>query len=274
MPVVRKLALVSNSRSVKLADLVPAAAALQTQIVRDFAPVWKRPATVTAYARLEDMPIDAWPVIVSDSIPYQAEGIHLDKDGHPFSLVKYGASWTLTSSHEVLEMLGDPMGNRLRNGPSPKPGQGTVRFLVEVCDPSEAKEFAYDIDGVTVSDFYFPSFFDATPTAGKRYSFTDAITAPCTILRGGYISWRERTTNHWWQQLWLGPRPVFKDLGVLPTGANPRRFTDGQTEVPEHVMTPAHDGAVMLAAAQASDDSKTRATQLREQVSAIVAGVQ
>ena len=104
MPVVRKLALVSNSRSVKLADLVPAAAALQTQIVRDFAPVWRRPATVTAYARLEDMPIDAWPVIVSDSIPYQAEGIHLDKDGHPFSLVKYGASWTLTSSHEVLEL--------------------------------------------------------------------------------------------------------------------------------------------------------------------------
>ncbi len=274
MPVVRKLALVSNSRSVKLADLVPAAAALQTQVIRDFAPVWKRPATVTAYAKLEDMPVDAWPVIVSDTIPYQAEGIHLDQDGQPFSLVKYSPSWTLTSSHEILEMLGDPWGKRLRSGPSPKAGQGTVRFLVEVCDPSEAQEFAYEIDGVTVSDFYFPSFFDAKPTAGKRYSFTNSITKPCSILRGGYISWREMTTNHWWQQLWLGPNPVFKDLGVLPTGANPRRFTDGQTEVPEQVMTPTHDRAVMLAAGQASDDSKARAAQLRGQVAEIVAGVQ
>ncbi len=38
MPTVRKLAIVSNSTSVKLADLVPAASALQTQIIRDFAP--------------------------------------------------------------------------------------------------------------------------------------------------------------------------------------------------------------------------------------------
>ena len=273
MPVVRRLALVSNSRSVKLADLVPAAAALQTQVIRDFAPVWRRPATVTAYAKLEDIPLDAWPVIVGDTIPYEAEGIHLDRDGHPFSLVKYSASWTLTSSHEVLEMLGDPMGNRLRSGPSPKPGQGTVRFLVEVCDPSEAQEFAYEIDGVTVSDFYFPSFFDATPTAGKRYSFTNSITKPCSILRGGYLSWRERATNHWWQQLWLGPKPVFKDLGVLPTGANPRRFTDGQTEVPAKVMTPRDDRAVLLAANQASGDSTARAADLRDQVAAIVAGV-
>ncbi len=274
MPTVRKLAIVSNSTSVKLADLVPAASALQTQIIRDFAPAWRRPATVTAYAKLEDMPVDAWPIIVSDTIPYQAEGIHLDKNGAPFSLVKYSASWTLTSSHEALEMLGDPMGDRLRRGGSPKAGQGDVRFLVEVCDPSESEDFAYDIDGVTVSDFYLPSFFDKATTAGKRYSFTNAIKAPRTILRGGYISWRELTTNHWWQQLWLGTaKPVFRDLGVLPTGANPRRFTDGSTEVPEGVMTPKHDRALTLAADQGGADSKARAAELRAQVKSIVAGV-
>ncbi|MDJ0346198.1 hypothetical protein QMK19_16000 [Streptomyces sp. H10-C2] len=35
-------------------------------------------------------------------------------------------------------MLGDPWGNRLVAGQSPKPGQGAVEFLVEVADPPEA----------------------------------------------------------------------------------------------------------------------------------------
>jgi len=137
---VQPLALVSESKQVKLADLVPVAAALQTQFVRDFTPKWHRPATITPFTKLTDVPLDAWPVIVRDDIPYDAQGIHLDKNGVPFSLVLWDAGWSLTTSHECLEMLADPFGKRVIPGRSPKRGQGRVEFLVEVCDPCEAAD--------------------------------------------------------------------------------------------------------------------------------------
>jgi hypothetical protein len=274
---VRHLALVSESRSVKLADLVPTAAALQIQIVRDFAPVWRRPATVTAFAKLQDVPLDHWPMIVSDSIPYDAEGIHLEKNGSPFSLVKYSEGWSLTTSHEALEMLGDPAGTRTRRGDSPKAGQGRVAFLVEVCDPCEAADFAYDINGHTVSDFYLPSFFASSVSPGTRYSFRGSITKPRSILRGGYLSWKDLATDVWWQQVWFGTaRPTFRNIGKLSRGANPRRVTDQQTDVPQEAMRPSSDRAALAAAAAngtSSSDRRARAAELREQVATIVAGV-
>ena len=118
MPTVQHIGLVTESKGVKVTDLAPAAAALQTQVIRDVEPVWKRRAVVTAYAKLEDLPLDAWPILIRDDISFDAQGIHLDQDGHPFSLVLYSSGWTLTSSHECLEMLCDPMGKRTRKAPS------------------------------------------------------------------------------------------------------------------------------------------------------------
>ena len=187
MAIVRHLALVSDSTQIKLEDLVPVAAALQVQIVRDFVPQWRRPATVTPYRRLDDVPLTHWPMIVRDDIPYQAQGIHLDKDGVPFALILYSDGWSLTASHECLETVADPFGDRTRRGPSIKAGQGDARYLVEVCDPCEADRFAYLIDGAEVSDFYFPSYFDAKPKAGVEYSLTGAITMPRQVLTGGSV---------------------------------------------------------------------------------------
>ena len=271
MAIVRHLAVVSESKSVKLADLAAPVAALQIQITRDFVPVWRRPATIAALPKLVDVPLDHWPVIVRDDIPYDAQGIHLDRNGLPFSLVLYDPSWSLTTSHEVLEMLGDPLGRRTRTAPSIKAGQGQVRYLVEVCDPSEASDFAYDINGVTVSDFYFPAFFDAAKTDGRRYSFTGAITAPRKVLKGGYLSWQDPATGHWWQQTYFGTRK-FRDLGVFTKGTNPRRGTDGATEVPRSPMTVASagDGPAALAAANGGADSRSRATYLRAAVQRII----
>src|SRR3954462_1743394 len=93
-------------------------------------------------------------------LPRGAAGIHLDEQGPPFSLVKGGSGWELTTSHEVLEMLADPYGNRLVGGDYPAEGQGRVEFLVEVCDLSEADEFGYRVNDILLSDFYTPHFFD------------------------------------------------------------------------------------------------------------------
>jgi hypothetical protein len=130
--------------------------------------------------------------------------------------VQANNTWQLTASHEVLEMLADPLGNHLRAGWSIKPDQGRVEYLVEVCDPSEAIQFGYSVNGISVSDFYTPDFFLPVASGNVRYSFTGAIEEPRSILRGGYISWLNPPTGEWWLQTWFrGNAPQFRNLGVL-----------------------------------------------------------
>jgi hypothetical protein len=122
-------------------------------------------------------------------------------------------------------MCADPYGNRLAEGRAVKSGQGRVQYLVEVCDPCEAVSYA--IDGVAVSDFYTPHFFDPAPRAGTRYSHTGVVTRPRQVLPGGYLSWRVPSTGEWWQELVpTNGRPTFRNLGVLDGRRSPREQLD------------------------------------------------
>jgi hypothetical protein len=227
----RQIALVSETPQVKVKDLMRVAAALQKQATRDLGPAWKVKATVDAFASLDDVPLGYWPLIIVEDVP-NAAGIHLDENGAPYALAEAGPSRSVTASHECLEMLVDPFGNRLVAGLSPKKGQGRVEFLVEVCDPSEAVQFGYTVNGVRVSDFYAPSYFDPVDAPSVRYSFTQAITRPRQVLRGGYLSWHDPVSNHWWQQAWFGTKPTFRDLGVFSRskeGTSARTWVYGKT---------------------------------------------
>src|SRR5262249_15004692 len=159
-----------------------------------------------------------------------AAGVHLDRNGQPYALVTYSADWVLTASHETLEMLADPFGNRLLAGQSPKTGQGRVEFLVEVCDPSEAAELGYTVNGMVVSDFYTPNYFDPVTGTGVRYSFSGAIKKPRQVLKGGYLSWHDPISDHWWQERFFGgTRPTFADLGVFSNARSLREQVDATT---------------------------------------------
>ena len=136
-------------------------------------------------------------------------------------------------SVEMLELLGDPSLKRVIPGPSPKRGQGRVEFLVEVCDPCEAEQFAYTVNDILVSDFYTPRFFDPVKSPATRYSFTGAITEPRQVLRGGYLSWRDPVSNHWWQEVFFGSRRDYRDLGIRDaTAGSIRSWIDAQTDHP------------------------------------------
>lgn len=288
----RNLALVTEQSSLPSGALSVVASALQTQVVRDFAPKWRISAGITVFPSLDaiDQHPDAaniWPMIVMDKIPVNAAGVHLDHNGHPYALIDYDGTpgWTLTASHECLEMLADPLGDRVRLAPSIKPGQGRVRYLVEVCDPNEADQYAYEIDGVTVSDFYFPSYFRTTAAPGTAFSHRGAITKPLQVLPGGYLSWMDPTTRHWWQQTWFsGNAPIFRDLGI-DTAGNPRRFTNVEADIPLEVFQPsgrARTGvmaSVTAAAPLAADgaladgafaDGASRSEALRADIDAVI----
>ncbi len=142
---IRQIALVSESSIIQGSDVSRVAAALQKQASRDLSPIWQISATVDAFDALDDVPTGYWPVLIMDNIDTPgAAGIHEDKNGQPFALVSASNSldtWSVTASHEALEMLVDPSGNRLIAGDLPKADQGRVNFLVEVCDPSEFERF-------------------------------------------------------------------------------------------------------------------------------------
>jgi hypothetical protein len=192
--------LVSESSQIDPGDLTGVSAAVQKQVTRDLVQFWDIKATVDAFPQLEDVPIGYWPIIIKDNIGFNAAGTHLD-DNQPFALVTASKDrdvWSLTASHELIEMLVDPFGSRLMAGDSPKPDQTRVQFLVETCDPSEADEFAYTVNGILVSDFYSVRFFDPVEAPGVRYSFTGAIRQPREVLRGGYLSWLDVASDEWW----------------------------------------------------------------------------
>jgi hypothetical protein len=256
------LAVVSEIADHDPSDLASVAAALQRQAIRDFAPIWKQEgATVDAFPTLEDVPVGYWPMIVVEDVK-NASGFHQDQNGQPYALIEMSDSWSLTASHEMLEMIADPWGSRLVPGRGIKEDQGRVEYLVEVCDPSEAAEFGYTVNDVLVSDFYTPSFFDPEQVEGTLYSFTGAITAPRQVLRGGYLSWRDPVSDDWWQQTWFDDQAEFVRLGPMDRArfASPREFVDTNTEHPGiDKGLPATDERLQ-GALQAGEDS-TRASR-------------
>ncbi len=271
------LALVSEIKAVSVSELTRVAAALQKQVIRDFSPIWGVRATVSAFTRLEDVPIGYWPIIVEDNIHTPgAAGVHEDKDGQPFALVQYSQSWSLTASHETLEMLGDPFGKRLIAGQSPKRGQGRVEFLVEVCDPCEDAAFNYTVNSIMVSDFYTPYYFDPVKSSGTRYSYTGAIASPRDVLKGGYLSWHEPVSDHWWQVVYFGAKKQFRDLGVLGQLKGSLRATiDSMTPNPQ-LQRGLNAGNPLLMAARAvetttEESTNSKADAWRKQIQEIKA---
>lgn len=229
------VALVPDSPSITLAKVSPVAAAIQKQVTRDFGPIWQVHATVDAFDKLEAVPVDYWPIIIRDDIKEPgAAGYHTDNHGQPFSLVQADPGWELTASHEALEMLADPFGNRTTAGPpppkapAPVSGFSRVSYLVEVCDPCEADQFSYEVNGVQLSDFITPHYYDPNGSTGVLYSCRGSIKAPHTVLEGGYVSFGNPVDNHWYQIIVVNGKQQVRDLGIIKTtkGKSLRELVD------------------------------------------------
>jgi hypothetical protein len=272
------VALVSDTPSVTLSQVTTVAAALQKQVSRDFGPIWSVNATVNAFDALESVPVDYWPVILRDDIQEPgAAGYHTDDHGQPFSLVQVDNTWPLTASHETLEMLADPFGNRTIAGapppqaPAPISGFNRVVYLVEVADPCESDQFSYKVNGVQVSDFLTQHYYDPNEAAGVRYSFRNHIREPHTVLEGGYVSFGNPVDNHWYQIIVQNGKVGTRDLGVISSrsGMSLREAVDRKVrEIRKDENYRTRPRVPMARAASASgslaDTSEARAKSLRE----------
>ncbi len=204
----RHVVLVNEAAAITPDQLEVAAAAIQKQVDEQFGPIWGVHGKVETCATLNDVPVGSWPVVIKDTLERAgAAGYHEDDFGEPRAFVLYTPDWTVTVSHEVLELLADPWGRHMVAGPSPRHPDRQVKFLVEVCDP--CSDSSYEVDGVAVSDFYLPHFFDRSDTSGTKYSYAGTISKPQQVLEGGYLTWFDPEINEWWHRAWFdGPEHV------------------------------------------------------------------
>ncbi|MGH9607623.1 MAG: hypothetical protein ACRD3N_18185 [Terracidiphilus sp.] len=214
------------------------ALALNLQVTRDLPQYWQVPATVVYLPDAKKVPAGVWPMQLVKTLPPDEGGYHSDKHKQPFSKVIATAqdpTWTIDASHETLEMLVDPYGNRMQSSIAIEivagkiqDGAGEFNYLLEACDPCEANNYAYTINGVAVSDFITPHFYDPVATAGTRYSFTGAITAPRQILPGGYISFVNPELDEWQQLMYVDPSqpPTIQNIGQADSTRSLREWVD------------------------------------------------
>ena len=236
-----KVVLVDTTGEVKPATMAAAAEALNVQVTRDLPQFWNVHATVSYRPDPNSIPQGMWPVQLVKSLPPDEGGFHMTRHNQPYSkvIVTLGSDdWTIDASHETVEMLVDPYGNRLQTSNAITVDQGQIgdaegkyEYLVEACDPCEANNCAYQIDGILVSDFITPDFYDPAATSSARYSFTGAVKKPRQILPGGYISWVDPQTSEMKQILWVDPsqRPTIRNLGPAPEGLSLREFVESKT---------------------------------------------
>jgi hypothetical protein len=191
--------------------------AVQTQIQRDFAAAWNITADLVFFTGGQQVPKDMWQVGLFDNADQAgALGYHdVTRDGLPLGKVFArttlvdGGKISVTLSHEVLEMLADPDINLTAFVESPS-GGGRL-YAYEVCDAVEADVLGYEVDGITVSDFVTPAWFQSFRKKGSTdFSFRKHVNHPFALAAGGYIGYYDVAGGSGWQQLTPNQKPALR----------------------------------------------------------------
>jgi len=188
---------------------------LQTQVHRDFAPAWGLDAELTFVPKGAQPLPAAWQLVILDNSDQAgALGYHdVTAQGLPLGKVfagtdlQYHLQWTVTASHELLEMLADPEIN-LTVFVQPTASRGTL-YAYEVCDACEADTFGYRIGNTLVSDFVYPTWFEPSLKPGStQFDYGKHIQQPLALLAGGYIGVFDVTRGTGWHQLTAEAGPL------------------------------------------------------------------
>lgn len=199
------ISVVNRTRTVADKDLQIAIRAVNRQISDDFEPYWsfggrlRLEGAVGKFARtssLADMRGDAI-IYLIDKTTKDVYGYHeANFQGIPYSFVYTEVSdaldeaWSVTLSHEALELIGDPQVNLLIEGPHPEEPNRDVFHWFEMCDA--VQDDKYEIDGVWVSNFVLPLYFTVDEQIGGRNDFLGLLKdgmglKSFGVRPGGYI---------------------------------------------------------------------------------------
>lgn len=211
------IAIINASTKITDAQAEQVVNALQIQLDRDFTPMWG------VSAKLHFVPTGGkpqsghwWLTLLDNSDSAGTLGYHdISNEGLPVgkafiaSDVQYGVAWSVTVSHELLEMLIDPYIN-LTVFSQTGDTAGTL-YAYEVADACEDDAFGYAIGSVLVSDFVTPAWFESWRAPGSTlFDFKNHITAPFQLLKGGYIGKYDVKNGGGWSQETAETVPTLK----------------------------------------------------------------
>lgn len=222
------IGVVSQSRHMSFSQVQDICAAIELQLSEDAYHVWGRRTHITAFNDLRSVPHGYWRAFIQDDIHEPgAAGYHTDENNQPVIFVQYdGDDTSLTLSHEAVESIPDPFGNRLI--PVNHPEYGAIQILCEICDPPEDVVFSYKRNGIKVSDFIRPEWYDTFTTDVMTYSFNGHCKRPLQLLPGGYYSFIQ--DGLWKQATWFnGDVPIVRTLGKVDPTQMLREWIDSQT---------------------------------------------
>lgn len=199
-----KISVINSSTVLTDTQIAPVVRALQIQVTRDFANVYGIDAILTQVPKGQTPDVTSWWLVFLDTSDQAgALGYHdLTSTGLPLAKVfaktdiDNNESWSVTASHELLEMLADPWINLCVFVQT----SNTVGKLYsyEVCDTCES--FNYDINGIKVSDFAFPAWW-GVPGSPNKFDFLGQVKQVLEILPGGYIGEFDVMKGGGWKQL-------------------------------------------------------------------------
>ena len=185
--------------------------AVAKQVVNDFGPAWDTYASLYFCPATETPPAAMWNLMILDNSDQAgALGYHdLTPAGLPLGKVfaqtdaQYGEHLSVTVSHELLEMLGDPFINL-----SAQADDGKF-YAFENCDAVESDSLGYEIDNILVSDFVLKPWFGH---GEGKVDFRGHISSPFQIAQGGYISIFDPGNGQGWTQVQAREVSNLKDL--------------------------------------------------------------
>lgn len=208
------ISVVNHTSSIPDEQVHEALRAINRQIAEDFSPYWHMHATLRLEGRstakpnttrLPDMRGDAVLYLWDEHDGEDALGYH-DKThrGIPYGFVftelakEVDEKWTVTLSHEALELLGDPEVNLLVQGAHPSNASQVVFHWFEMCDA--VQDETYSIDGVEVSNFVLPLYFTGEQESGSRNDYLGRLKGKNALRSfginpGGYIGFYNPATG-------------------------------------------------------------------------------
>jgi hypothetical protein len=158
-------------------------AALQKCYDKHFLPVWGYP--VDLYVTKKPKPAD-WQLVYFDDASHEGLlGRHeLTHRGQPISKIFVkaldGEPVSVAASHELFEMVLDPMANLWADK------NRNTQYAYEVCDAVE--EDSFFVDGVEMSNFVYPSWFEPFEhPRGTKFDHKGTLTEPFSMTEGGYV---------------------------------------------------------------------------------------
>ena len=261
------MGVVSRVSNVGLSALTKVTAALARQVLEQVCPAWGLPAPVVhAYPTAADVPDEHAVLLLMPDTADGYFGFHKLHNGRPVAYVRYGDTWPLHASHELIEMLVDPEGTMFVPGPSPVPSQGVVEFLVEACDP--VQDFGYPLNGQVVADFCLPAYYSVATQPGTALSFKGNVASPFAVERKGYITWRHQ--GDFWQLDRFGPNPRILNQGPQnPVTGSYRAAIDAARPDPTSLSQCGRSRSFRPVLAEAKKESARQAAgaaQFREEV--------